>query len=30
MVAQGTLLKERINPPHLASSPTRHSYLNSR
>ncbi|EAT0256647.1 diguanylate cyclase [Salmonella enterica] len=30
MVAQGTLLKERINPPHLVSSPTRHSYLNSR
>ncbi|EJD0475101.1 diguanylate cyclase [Salmonella enterica] len=29
MVAQGTLLKERINPPHRASSPTRHSYLNS-
>ncbi|ENY6230533.1 diguanylate cyclase [Salmonella enterica] len=29
MVAQGTLLKERINPPHLASSPTHHSYLNS-
>ncbi|HEC8753344.1 TPA: diguanylate cyclase [Salmonella enterica subsp. enterica serovar Newport] len=29
MVAQGTLLKERITPPHLASSPTRHSYLNS-
>ncbi|HHC0650842.1 TPA: diguanylate cyclase, partial [Salmonella enterica] len=29
MVAQGILLKERINPPHLASSPTRHSYLNS-
>ncbi|EAT9530287.1 diguanylate cyclase [Salmonella enterica subsp. enterica serovar Heidelberg] len=29
MVAQGTLLKERINPPHLASSPTCHSYLNS-
>lgn len=28
-MAQGTLLKERINPPHLASSPTRHSYLNS-
>lgn len=26
-MAQGTL---RINPPHLASSPTRHSYLNSR
>lgn len=29
-MAQGTLLKERINPPHLAPSPTRHSYLNSR
>lgn len=28
-MTQGTLLKERINPPHLASSPTRHSYLNS-
>lgn len=28
-MAQGTLLKERITPPHLASSPTRHSYLNS-
>lgn len=28
-MAQGTLLKERINPPHLASSPTRHLYLNS-
>ncbi len=27
-MAQGTLLKERINP-HTASSPTRHLYLNS-
>lgn len=28
-MAQDTLLKGRINPPHPTSSPTRHSYLSS-